>query len=98
MKALLLAGLVALSTPTLASEDICPTLGAAAKGIMEFRQAGVPLSSIMVAFTDDGSSVQKVMKAIVLDAYAHPIMSLERNKISYIHEFENKILLECYES
>jgi len=93
MKALILAILMALSTPTLAAvtPKLCSDLSETAATIMEKRQGGASMSQIMEIVTDS-----KIMQEIVIEAYEvrrHPAPMWQEREID---DFRDKWYLTCY--
>ena len=93
MKALTLALLIALSTPTMAAftPKLCSDLSNTAATIMEKRQGGVAMVRIMDIMGDS-----KIMQAVVLDAYEvrrHPAPMWQEREID---DFRDKWYRACY--
>lgn len=76
---------------TKGSEDGCAVVHAFAKTVMEARQEGVSLVTMIGIAGDDS-----VAKAIVMGAYEKPQYSGEEYRAKEASEFSNDIALECY--
>ena len=93
MKALTLALLIALSTPTFAAltPELCSKLSDTAGTIMQKRQEGVAMGRIMDLMGDS-----KIMQEIVVEAYEvrrHPAPMWQEREID---DFRDKWYLTCY--
>jgi hypothetical protein len=82
-----------LATPVVSEEEgehICETLGDVAYKVMELRQGGVPVSTVMQI------SDSKLVEAIVVDAYDQPRFSTDSYKRESIDNFRNDVEVQCY--
>ena len=92
----------ALLTPTallaaddVTDEDICLQLIQIAEKIMDGRQSGVSMGTMMEA-AEKGSFTEEV-KGLVLEAYKTPLYTVEKNREREVTEFGNKMGVACYE-
>ena len=93
MKALTLALLIALSTPTMASvtPELCSKLSTTAGNIMLKRQEGVSMVRIMAMMGDSAT-----LQSMVVEAYEvrrHPAPMWQEREID---DFRDKWYLTCY--
>jgi len=82
-----------LATPVISKEEgehICETLGDVAYKVMELRQGGVPMSTVMQI------SDSKLVEAIVVDAYDQPRFSTDSYKRESANDFRNDVEVQCY--
>ena len=91
MKKILLAvTLMSLLLTSQASEISCEQIEITARTIMEARQAGVPLKSVMkVVKTSDA------MKQVVIQAYDSSKYETDSYKKSAVEKFANKYYVSC---
>ncbi len=88
----LLVTLAILTTPlTSYANSLCNTLGDSAELTMQHRQAGIDIEDLLEIAKGD-----KLLKAIVLDAYREPYMETNKMKEKYVREFKNKVVVDCY--
>lgn len=88
--ALLLAGPVAA--------DGCATLGETSATIMDTRQSGAPMSSLMQAANDlPDADLGQLMRDVIVAAYEVPRYSSAGMKKQAVQEFQNRIERECYQ-
>jgi len=73
-------------------EHICETLGDVAYKVMELRQGGVPMSTVMQI------SDSELVQAIVVDAYDQPRFSTDSYKREATNDFRNDVEVQCYKS
>jgi len=93
MKTALTVIAIFLATPTIAEEEeqhICETLGDVAYKVMELRQGGVPMSTVMQI------SDSELVQAIIVDAYDQPRFSTDSYKQNAMNDFRNYVEVECY--
>lgn len=91
---LALAFVTALSasanTPT---NNVCNDLQVLSYKIMELRQAGVPVSTVIGA--SDGN---RTVNGIIIAAYEEMQYSTKEYQVRASREFANKIYIECYKA
>jgi hypothetical protein len=91
LKAITAATILITTTAPLAAEtDPCEQLGQVAATVMEARQAGVPLSTVMDIMDSD------LGQALALDAYNQPRYRVEENQLRAIEDFRNEVERVCY--
>jgi len=83
----------AQDTNTEAPVDGCTVIGTLAESIMTGRQNGVPMSRMMEVAADN-----ELVRAIVIAAYDQPRMSVDRNVQRSIADFQNDVMLQCYQA
>lgn len=99
MKTLAMA-LLMLPTPGFAqNEAICPYIGILAETVMEQRQAGIPMSTVLaVASTVDSVFVQEAVRELAAMAYDLPrSLSAEYRTIA-VQDFRIMAEATCYEA
>ena len=89
-KILLAATLISLSLTSQASEISCEQIEVTARTIMDARQAGVPLKSVMKIVKDNDA-----MKQIVIQAYDSSKYETDSYKKSAVEKFANKYYVSC---
>lgn len=88
----LLITIAILTTPlTSYANSLCNVLGNSAELTMQHRQAGTDIEVLLEIAKSD-----KLLKAIVLDAYKKPYMETAKMKEKYVREFKNKVVVDCY--
>jgi len=94
MKTVLTTLAMFLATPVVSEEGehICETLGDVAYKVMELRQGGVPMSTVMQI------SDSELVQAIVVDAYDQPRFSTDSYKREATNDFRNDVEVQCYKS
>jgi len=88
--------LVLISTPALAG--ICEDISSLAGLIMDVRQKGAPMSTVMGVANEQKDAYRPLCRSIVIDAYESPKYSTESVKAQVISEFTNKYYLACVKS
>ena len=78
---------LALAEPT--QKPVCETVESLAAAIMENRQVGTKLSTML------NSSTNELVVAIIIEAYEQPRMSSKKNQEMMIVDFANKVMLKC---
>jgi len=86
-----LTALVVTATPLTAETDHCKQMGDMAAQIMEAREVGVPLSSMMDIAADND-----LLKALILSAYQVPRFSTGDYRQEAITDFRNEVEVMCY--
>jgi hypothetical protein len=89
-KILLVATLMSLSLSSQAVEISCEQIETTARTIMDARQAGVPLKSIIKIINDN-----EVMKQIVIQAYDSSKYETDSYKKSAVEKFANEYYVSC---
>jgi hypothetical protein len=89
-KLILLAALI--SAPTYAEDDFCLQMHNVGKTIMDARQKGVSLPTMMQTMS---GNLKELLKPIVVEAYSHPVYTTPSIKKETVDEFANKLHLEC---
>ncbi len=93
MKKLTLTLLIALMcAPVMASEDNadCKTMSEFGSLIMEFRQKGLPLSTLMDIEEFNG------VRDIIIGVYKTKVYSSKAAKQKAINEFRDAVAMDCY--
>ncbi len=80
---------------TPAMREMCVGIGEFAATLMQNRQTGVPMSSIMARLPGDDPSTNAV-RAIVISAYEVPRWGSPEFQANAIADFRNAIELQCY--
>ena len=97
MKKLIILGILMLHPAYAISDEACNMLSSYATTVMEGRQAGVPIASMVQ--TIDNTPMKKleksIFKSIVIDAYSRPRFSTNEYIAREITEFTNSIYLQC---
>jgi hypothetical protein len=99
---LISAGALALALfamPALAQdgEDKCAAYGELAQTIMELRQSGTVMSTLIAAMKSDPNNPAADMAILLIkEAYGRPQFSTEKNKTLATTEFRNDTELACY--
>lgn len=90
----------AVASDEVTKDEFCNAIGAMGASIMERRQAGVPMSSLMLKIENSGSTPEmiKVARAAVMDAYRSPLFTLPEFKQDAIDTFRNTLEFACYET
>lgn len=84
--------------------NYCLSIESTAGTIMEARQVGVPMAKVMKhthpKTGDDkiDEGVEKIMKAMVMDAYKRPRFSSKEYQQNAILDFRNEWYLSCLEA
>jgi hypothetical protein len=80
-------------------EETCLSTSLMAKVIMENRQSGVPMSSMMeVLSREEYAPLKKVSTMFLIRAYEAPRWNSENLQKQEIIDFQNQIYLECIKS
>jgi hypothetical protein len=77
-------------------EDLCVKWAKLAETIMEKRQAGVPMTTMMQVLKE--SEIKNEALFLVKKAYGTPFYGTKRYKLEAINEFSNKALIGCLNS
>lgn len=93
MKHIITAAIIALASPAWAEEpkDTCALVGEQAKRMMEHRQAGTAISTLMPHV--NGS---KFYTNMLVSAYEEPRYSSDEYQTRAIQDFRNKWETACY--
>ena len=95
LSALLIAGLLLISHSANAEptrHELCKSISESAEYMMQLRQNGRSMSSMMDHFQDS-----EMAKQIVTAAYNEPRYRTDENKKRAKQEFANKVYSECIE-
>ncbi|MEI8717351.1 hypothetical protein [Mesorhizobium sp. ISC11] len=78
----------------------CTAIGSLARTIMDKRQSGTDMSTLMSVVEDikEGDPIKELGKQIVIQAYAMPFFNGEELKQRTISEFANDFQVKCYQS
>lgn len=97
MKKLLAALFVStLITPIAQANELCNNVHTMATSIMDARQKGVPLKTMVDIINQNYSSEVRVLVIkLAVDAYKYPQYSVENNQQKQINEFGNLYYGEC---
>jgi hypothetical protein len=103
IKTLLVAAVLAISHPTVASTsvnggniELCKQVESVASKIMKKRQDGVPMMSIVDLIEKQGNdSFSKLFIEITKDAYSYPQFRTQSFKAQSVSEFGNEWALKC---
>lgn len=110
MKNLITAAIIAIvSIPAIAAEPLpvnapglpdCGVIAAMARMTMTSRQNGLPLTKYfeLTDQTIKGEADNRLIKAIAVRAYEHPLMNVAMNKATMTTEFESEIFVACLKS
>lgn len=96
--------MAALSLPSASAvtleevHDKCSKLSELAHGLMDLRQAGVPMPKAMDAAQAAGPPLTEPMRLLVSMAYDLPRQPTERARADSAVEFQNKAYAACYAS
>jgi hypothetical protein len=107
MKYLLTAAVLALAAPAHAetataepeTQDICQIIGILAGGVMEFRQDGIELSTVMSRLEENpdfSAEFKSVIRELAIEAYKTPIHFNPEAGIIEAASFRNEYELACY--
>lgn len=78
------------------SDAACDAIGVFAKSAMRARQGGVPLQTLMANNREiENASTRDLLRTILLEAYAAPVISSASTRQIIITEFQNLWYLEC---
>lgn len=80
-----------LSAPAMA-DDYCSELGKLAKTVMEVRQGGMSMATVMQVFAKDDNEIYKQM---VISAYESPRFTVDSYIQRNVEEFSNEWYLMC---
>jgi hypothetical protein len=89
-KILLAATLISLSLTSQAAKISCEQIEVTARTIMDARQAGVPLKSVMKIVKDSDA-----MKQVAIQAYDSSKYETDSYKKSAVEKFANKYYVSC---
>lgn len=71
----------------------CAQVSELAASIMKGRQSGVAMAKMMEVPEDN--EFGEIARALVIDAFDSPRMSVETNRETMVRDFENKAYLQC---
>jgi hypothetical protein len=80
------------------ASDICANLSTMATSIMEARQMGLPINTLLQAVetgAEGDATMLEISTTLVLEAYETPKYSTEPMKEEAATEFGNKMYIEC---
>lgn len=101
MKKLLIGVALALGIilPAEANDDPCKSLEVAALVILEAKNTGMPMSSVMdiAEKSSENRVVRRLMRALVMDAYNLPMMMSEEGKRRQATQFMHEVSSVCYQ-
>ncbi|PWI54802.1 hypothetical protein B5K03_08765 [Rhizobium phaseoli] len=91
-------GSLILSANTTSAEDICKSVGEAARTVMTQRQRDVDMSAMMevVDKQQEIDEFKNAFRQLIIAAYERPAFSTEDMQAKEIAEFVNVIQLACY--
>ena len=76
---------------------VCPSIGQLATGIMELRQEGQDMSTVITTLTAGQKMPAKgVIMDLIISAYEFPQMSVAENRRNAVVEFSNDAQVDCY--
>ena len=84
---------LALAKP--AKETVCEAVESLAATIMEGRQVGTKLSTMLKLATDPNPAANDLAVAIVIEAYEQPRMTGKKYQEMMVVNFSNKVMLKC---
>ena len=87
---------VALIAPAQADDkvEICITVGDAAAAIMQLRQKGMPLATMIATIPDN--QIGPIIREMILEAYAdYPQMHTSEMRQLYVNQFRDDWLADC---
>lgn len=97
--AAVIALIALIAAPSVQAEDWrqrCSSMGELAKTIMEKRQSGIFMETIMqVIDENDNGPTMKFTEELIISAYETPLCHTEETKRLAIREFQNKAYLKC---
>lgn len=76
---------------------VCKEISLSAVNVMEVRQQGIPITSLIDVIADD-SPIKDMLTGIIYAAYDYPKMMSEENKKAVSTEFGSSIYLKCMTS
>lgn len=91
MKKLIIALAVMAATTTAQAETICEAYSGLAETIMNGRQAGTSMATMITIVSDDDYATH-----MVRTAYEQPRWHTGENRQRAIEEFRDAVYLECY--
>ena len=92
---ILIAALLTLPQQLLADNEICTMAGEVAAQIMLDRQAEKPITEVIKARTFEGSPINKMVRAMIIEAYEQPAMRSSGEAARQVAEFRNSAQLQC---
>lgn len=100
MKKLFLGVALALGIvlPAKADDDVCMAFEVAAAAILEAKNTGVPMSSVMDIAEKSSKNmfVRRLMRALVMDAYNLPAMASKEAQRRQATQFIHEVASTCY--
>jgi len=93
MRVLILALLIAVSTPALAEKDYCGYISSISKTIMKARQKGLSMQQVIEIVGSD-----TLLKEIVVSAYNKQRYMTEKFQERESDDFRDKWYLACYKA
>lgn len=100
MKKMLIGAALAFGIilPAKANDDMCLALEVAAAAILEAKNTGMPMSSVMgiAEKSSENRVVRRLMRALVIDAYNLPAMASKEAQRRQATQFMNEIASTCY--
>ena len=97
MKTTIIAAILAVATTAAQAQqttnEICTGWGELAATVMEVRQSGAPLSSVLAVFPD----VKPIQYAMIMDAYDTPRYRTPRIVAEVIEDFRNDQEYQCFD-
>ena len=98
MKTTIIAAILAVATTAAQAQqttnEICTGWGELAATVMEVRQSGVPLSSVLAVFPE----IVPVRRAMIMDAYDTPRYRTPRIVAEVIEDFRNDQEYKCFDA
>lgn len=92
--ALMLMPTVAIAEPS--PRDVCPAFSELAGEIMEARQVGVPMTTMMgVAAQRGGTTMGDLEEGMIIDAFSEPRYNTEEFQQKAIGDFADRVYLTC---
>ena len=83
------------ASPVAANETLCSRMYDFSASIMTFRQANMPMKTVVEAFDGLEGQGHKFAMATIKAAYATPRYQVEANQQGAITDFANSIYLAC---
>jgi hypothetical protein len=94
---MMVAGIAYGETATQEDLDkICVSYGNAAESLMQARQSGVSMSSMMAPLT--GNPAAKMMRPLIIEAFTVPRYSTGDFKRQAVNDFRAKAELACFKA
>ena len=93
MKKLIIALAVLAATTTAQAETICETYSGLAETIMDGRQTGTSMATMIAIVSDDAYATH-----IVRTAYEQPRWHTDESQQRAIEGFRDEVYLECYKA